>query len=220
MTSKCKPEMDMSGVDSALGELIAAQLGLGKELLKAFIAGGNILADGAKGMSLPQGSSCCDIPDPCWMPRSLGEIKCNLAPGAEGEVCIDIVNEDFRAHSYEIKPAGQDAGAVQIDQKDRSFNLGPKERRTVSVRVIVPKTDRDPDRRESCCECDDLDLLIWVRGCAEHYLRWIICRDEKAKKPCCHCVCVEDAPDYELHWYDHFHVMRPCPTEMASSGRG
>lgn len=218
MTSKCKPDMDMRGVDQALGELIAAQLGLGRELIKAFAAGGALLADGAKGLSLPKGHSCCDIPEPCWMPRPAGEIACKLATGQEGEVCITIVNEDFRAHQYDVKPAGADAGAVQIAQNDRAFTLGPKERRTVSVRVVMPKSARDPDRRESCCECDDLDLLIWVRGCAEHYLRWTICRDEKATKPCCHCVEVQDAPDYELHWYDHFHVMRPCPTEMTRAG--
>ncbi len=215
MTSKCKPDMDMDGVDSALGELIAAQLGLGRELLKAFVAGGSILTDGAKGLSMPKGASCCDIPDPCWMPRSLGEFTCRLAPGAEGEVCIDVVNDDFHSRNYTVKAAGLDAGVVQIDPKDRNFTLGPKERRTVSVRAIVPRVDSSPNERQSCCACDDLDLLIWVHGCAEHYLRWIICRDEKAKKPCCHCVCVNDAPDYELHWYDHFHVMRSCPSEIS-----
>ena len=203
----------MRGVDSALGDLIAAQLGLGRELLKAIVAGGAMLADGAKGLRLPKGHSCCDIPEPCWMPRSLGEISCTLAPGAEGEICLDIVNEDFRSHKYVVQPTGPDAGAVKIDDKDRAFALGPKERRTVSVRVIVPKVR--PERRESCCDRDDLDLLIWVRGCAEHYLRWVICQDEKANKPCCHCVAVNDTPDYELHWYDHFHVMRPCPTAMT-----
>jgi hypothetical protein len=218
MTAKCKPDMDMSGVDSALGELIAAQLGLGREMIKAVVTGGGILADTAKGMSLPKGASCCDIPDPCWMPRSLGEITCRLAPGAEGEVCIDVTNDDFRAHSYDIQPAGEDAGAVILDPKDKAFTLGPKERRTVSVRAIMPNKDRDPDRRESCCDCDDLDLLIWVRGCADHYLRWVICSDEKAKAACCHCVSVRDVADYELHWYDHFHVMRPCPSDMARRG--
>lgn len=218
MTSKCKPDVDMTGVDSALGDLIAAQLGLGRELLKALTAGGALLADGARGLSLPQGASCCDIPEPCWMPRALGEITCKLATGAEGEVCLDITNGDFRPHSYEVKPAGLDAGTVQVAAKDRAFTLGPKERRTVSVRVVMPKPDRDPDRRESCCEADCLDLVIWVRGCAEHYLRWVVCRDDKSKAACCHCVAVDDAPDYELHWYDHFHVMRPCPTAMAQAG--
>ncbi|WP_311759580.1 COG1470 family protein [Paracoccus broussonetiae] len=210
--------MDISGVDSALGDLIAAQLGLGRELIKALVAGGALLADGAKGLGLPKGECCCDIPEPCWMPRAVGEVKCRLATGAQGEVCLHVTNGDFRPHKYEVLAAGEDAGTVQIDPQDRSFTLGPKERRTVSVRVVMPKDDRNPDRRQSCCECDDLDLLIWVRGCADHYLRWIVCRDDKATKPCCHCVCVSDDPNYELHWYDHFHILRPCPSEAGRVG--
>ena len=38
------------------------------------------------------------------------------------------------------------------------------------------------------------NLLIWVTGCAAHYLRWVICRDAKQSKDCCHCVEVVDAP--------------------------
>lgn len=214
--TQCKQDMDMKGVDSALGDLVAAQLGLGKELLKVLTAGSGLLIDGAKGMRFPAGTSCCDIPDPCWMPKSLGEISCQLMDGETGEVCLEVVNDDFRTHVYNVDPAGPDAGAVQISGLDRQFSLGPKERRTVSVRVTMPKKqDDNPDRQKSCCDCDSLDLLIWVLGCGEHYLRWIICRDEKNSKPCCHCVTVIDAADYELHWYDHFHIMRPCPSEMA-----
>jgi hypothetical protein len=205
--------MDMSGVDKSLGDLIAAQLGLGKELLKVLGAGSSLLLDSAKGLGLPKGTSCCDIPEPCWMPKSLGEICCTLVPGDSGEVCLDIANEDFRAHEYEILPAGPDAGVVQVQPKDKKFTLGPKERRCVSVKVTVPKDDGRQEP-ESCCCCDGLDLLIWVKGCANHYLRWTICTDAKKSKDCCHRVCVVDRPDYELHWYDHFHVLRPCPGPM------
>ena len=101
--TRCKHDVDMSGVDSAFGDLVAAQLGLGKELLKVLGAGSALLIDSAKGISLPEGTSCCDIPEPCWMPRSLGEVCCTLCPGDTGEVCLDIVNEDFRPHNYEVK---------------------------------------------------------------------------------------------------------------------
>ena len=212
--TRCKPDMDMSGVDSALGELVAAQLGLGRELIKALGAVSDLVLAGAKDLRMPGGCGCCDIPEPCWMPKSLGEICCTLVPGDEGEVCLTVVNEDFRPHEYAIVPAGPDAGVVDIAGPDRKFVLGPKERRLVSVRVRVPQRDND-DRRESCCACDELDLLIWVMGCANHYLRWVICRDAKKSKPCCHRVTVVDAPDHELHWYDHFHVMRPCPGGAA-----
>ena len=220
--TQCKQDMDMKGVDSALGDLVAAQLGLGKELLKVLGAGSALLFDGAKGLRLPAATNCCDIPAPCWMPKSLGEISCRLIEGDTGEVCLEITNEDFRAHTYNVDAAGPDAGAVQIAGTDRQFVLGPKERRTVSVRAImVKKQDDNPDRAQSCCDSDDLDLLIWVRGCADHYLRWIICRDEKKSKACCHCVTVIDENDYELHWYDHFHVLRPCPSTAGKlAGRG
>lgn len=216
--TRCRPDMDMSGVDSALGDLVAAQLGLGKELLKVLATGSGLLMDGAKGLRLPRGSGCCDIPEPCWMPKSLGEVRCTLGPGDEGEVCLTVLNDDFRPRDYSIVPVGKDANAVDIAGTDRKFGLGPKERRTVSVRVRVPEpSDRDDDRRESCCSCDDVDLLIWVIGCSNHYLRWVICRDSKKSRECCHSVNVVDAPDYELHWYDHFHVMRPCmdPLQMT-----
>ena len=220
--TQCKQDVDMKGVDSALGDLVAAQLGLGKELLKVLGAGSALLFDGAKGLRLPAATSCCDIPDPCWMPKSLGEVSCRLMDGDTGEVCLEITNADFRAHTYTVDAAGDDAGAVQIAGADRQFTLGPKERRTVSVRATMMKRqDDNPDRAQSCCDCDDLDLLIWVRGCADHYLRWIICRDEKKSKTCCHCVTVTDANDYELHWYDHFHVLRPCPSTAGKlAGRG
>jgi hypothetical protein len=215
--SKCKPGMDMSGFDSALGNLVSAQIGLGKELLKALTAGSGMLMDSAKNMSLPKGSSCCDIPEPCWMPKSLGEVCCTLKRGDAGEVCLTITNEDFRAHPYTIEAAGEDGKLAVISKND--FKLGSKERTTVSIKVKVPEKDdnhdNDDGREKSCCECDDLDILIRVRGCNNFYLRWTICIAEKSKE-CCHSVCVNDMPDYELHWYDHFHIFRPCPN---SSGR-
>jgi hypothetical protein len=211
--NSCKPGMDMSGFDSALGNLVAAQIGLGKELLKALTAGSGMLLDGAKNMKLPKGASCCDVPEPCWMPKLLGDVCCQLKRGDTGEICLDVVNEDFRPHQYSVEAAGEDAGFVSVPKK--SFTLGPKERKTVSVKVQVPAEAANPgggDNEKSCCDCDDLDILIWVRGCHSHYLRWSVCITEKSKERC-HSICVADTPDYELHWHDHFHIMRPCPND-------
>lgn len=211
--TRCKQEMDMSGLDSALGDLVAAQIGLGKELLGVLVKGSGQLVDSALGMELPKGSACCDIPEPCWMPKSLGEVCCNLCPGDVGEVCLTIENGDFQPKIYEVSAAGPDAQHAGIAANDRTFQLGPKERRVVAVKVVMPMPNpdgSDNDRTQSCCDCDCLDLLIWVKGCANHYLRWEVCRGKKKSKTCCHHIDVLDAPDYELHWYDHFHIMRPC----------
>ena len=214
--TRCKPEMDVSGLDSALGDLVAAQLSLGKELLGVLAAGSGQLLDSALGMEMPKGSSCCDIPEPCWMPKSLGEVSCTLCPGDVGEVCLTIVNGDFQHKNYEVVAEGADAGHAGISAQDKSFTLGPKERRVVPVRVVMPMPKGDDNRQPSCCDCDELDLLIWVKGCNNHYLRWVICRGEKKSRTCCHHVDVIDAPDYEMHWYDHFHIMRPCPGPLKT----
>ncbi|MEM7059631.1 MAG: hypothetical protein AAF557_18760 [Pseudomonadota bacterium] len=207
---RCKTDMDTSGLDSALGDLVNAQLGLGKQLLNVAMAGSKILAETVGDMSLPAGKSCADIPEPCWMPKAAGEVTCNLCRGDHGELCLNVVNCDFRHRTFEVSAAGEDGNLVQIANK--KFTLGPKERVVVPVRITVPfKGDDDNDDRErSCCDCDALDVLIWVKGCNNHYIRWVICIGERSGK-CCHDITVEDTPDYELHWYDHFHYMRPCP---------
>jgi hypothetical protein len=212
MSKCCKPQTDTGGLDNALGDLVNAQIGLGKALLGALTAGSSVLLDGAKNMKLPKGGGCCDIPEPCWMPKSLGEVTCTLKPGDSGEICLTITNEDFRPHNYTIAAAGEDAGDVTI--ANPAFSLGPKERITVAVKVTMPQPSQKPGETAppaaSCCDCDCLDLLIWVRGCNAFYLRWVVCVGQTSKT-CCHAVCVDDCPDYELHWYDHFHIFRPCP---------
>jgi hypothetical protein len=205
---RCSKQTDFSGLDDALGALISAQVTLGKEALKLLGSGVTSMVDGAKGMNLPGGTSCCDIPEPCWMPLSLGEICCQLCPGDTGEICLVVSNEDFQARDYKVVAKGEHAGQVSIT--DNQFTLGPKERRVVSAKFKVPAGgDDQKPREESCCECNDYEVVLWVLGCRNHYLHWYINTDEK-HKDCCHEVYVVDQPDYELHWYDHFHVMRPC----------
>lgn len=204
--SRCKQPMDLNGVDQALGHLINAQIKLGKEALKLMEVGLGSALDSVKNMQLPKGASCCDIPEPCWMPHNLGEICCHLSAGDVGEICFVITNEDFRPHDYTVVASGEDAGLVQVDKPQ--FTLGPKERRVVSARFKVPEKQRP--EAESCCQCNDYEAVIWVQGCHSHYLNWNINTCEKSKK-CCHEVSVDDKPDYVHHWYDHFYVMRPCP---------
>lgn len=141
------------------------------------------------------------------MPLDLGEICCDLCPGDTGEICFVVGNEDFRPHEYAVVAAGDAAAGVQVSAP--TFTLGAKERRVVSVRFRMPQ--RRPDRDDSCCECNDHEVVVWVLGCRNHYLRWYLNHLEEGRKSaCCHEVVVNDEPDYVLHWYDHFHVYRPC----------
>jgi hypothetical protein len=199
----CKPCDDSTdGLENGLKSLLNAQLLLGKEVLKLLGDAGGALGK-MKGIRLPKGHHCCEVPEPCWMPLSLGEITCTLRPGDSGTVCLVVTNEDFRPHNYQFAATGK--SAAQVSFSTAAATLGPKERMAVTATFTVPRDGKPaPD-----CRCLDHDALIWVRGCRNHYLRWTV--DEIANsKACCHEVQVFDEPDYVLHWYDHFYVTRPC----------
>lgn len=214
--SRCKESIDLKGVDESLGKLLAAQLAFGKEALKLLSSGCNKAVDSLCGLQLPKGSSCCDKPEPCWMPKKIGEICCQIAAEDRGEVCILVSNEDFRPHTYTVVGAGEHGTLAKI--KDAQFTLGPKERRMVPVSFTMPVRDPKNDQpgSESCCACNDYEIVLWVKGCQNHYLNWYINRAEKTRD-CCHEVCLVDTGYYELNWYDHFHVMRPCINNERAS---
>lgn len=199
-----QPTTDLSGVEDGLKSLFHAQLLLGKEVWRLLGHLGDSVASKADNLSWPAGpSSCCDIPEPCWMPLPLGEVSCQLAPGTSGEVCLVVTNGDFRPHVYQFVASGQDAAHVSFSQT--SVTLGPKERVAITATFTVPREDKhEPD-----CRCIDHEALIWVRGCRNHYLRWVV-NEVQSSKPCCKEVEVQDDPDYVLHWYDHFYITRPC----------
>lgn len=202
--TRCKDQnVDLSGIEDSLKGVIHAQLLLGKELLKLVSDGVGVVTCGAKALSLPKMPRCCDIPEPCWMPESAGEVKCTLAPGDTGEICLVITNEDFQAHPYTVFAAGKDAGLVTVTPT--TLKLGSKERGCAIVKLTMPK---ERPQRDDCC-CEDIEVVIWVRGCRNHYLRWIIAWGDCSGR-CCETICIDDRPDYVLHWYDHFYVQRQC----------
>ena len=204
MNKDCKPAGN-NGIEDGIKSLFNAQLLLGKEVLRLLGDAGGAAIDKAGGLRLPKGGGCCDMPPPCWMPLPLGDIRCQLAPGDKGTVCLVVSNGDFRPHNVQFVASGK--SAAQVTFSTAAALLGPQERIAVTATFTVPKS-ADGQKTEDC-RCIDHEVLVWVRGCRNHYLRWTV--DEVAQgKPCCHEVEVHDDPDYVLHWYDHFYVTRPC----------
>jgi len=189
---------DFSELKKPFKDLIAAQVSLGKALANVLTAGADTAFDTLRRMdlNLPKSKSCCDVPEPCWMAKSLGEAKCQLAPDASGEIRFIVANEDYKARDFIVQASGPHASLVSIT--DLSFVLGPKERKTVTARFVMPSEGPQ-----------DYDLLLWVKGCSDHYLRWVITRTQETQA-CCYEVDVNDQPDYVVHWYDHFYCMKPC----------
>ena len=205
--ARCGKSLEWEGLDNSLGKLITAQLNFGQEALNFISTGCGTIIDNL-GNCLPKADSCCDIPEPCWMPKNLGEICCEIGAGDVGELCLVIGNGDFKPRRYRVHARGEDINLVTISEP--GFELGAKERKLVSVKFKMPEKQIDQSRPvRTCCESNDYEFLIWIEGCSNHYLRWYLNRSKKHKE-CCNEVCVDDKPDYELHWYDHFHVPQPC----------
>ena len=64
---------------------------------------------------------------------------------------------------------GKDAGLVTVTPAN--LKLESKERGCAIVKLAMPK---ERPQRDDCCCCEDIEVVIWVRGCRNHYLRWIV----------------------------------------------
>jgi hypothetical protein len=157
-------------------------------------------------LNVPPSQACCTIPEPCWMPRSVGEHESVVCKGGSASVEVKVVNCDRVKRTFTISAAGEGAGFVKINPT--TLALGPKESGKAAVTFSAGDGIKD---------CDGLETLIWVLGCNEHYLRWNV---RIGKQPQCGCidVTVEDCPDYVHHWYDHFYCHRPCYGRTAAKG--
>ncbi len=147
--------------------------------------------------TLPGSSACgCDIPAPCWMPRELGVVRSHGCPGTTARVRLNITNCGLGRRTVRVSVAGK--GSEQVKVSPEAVDLGTYERDSATATLTFTDQMTEP-----------LELLVWVRGCRDHVLRW---RLEASDDGCAslHEVDVEDCPDLVHHWYDHFYCERPC----------
>src|SRR5215469_14029344 len=98
--SEPRLERGIEELGDMLSKLFDLQRTIGTEILDIFTKGigtsfqGTI--DRLSDLRLPswRPGSCCDIPEPCWMPRSLGQFRCRLCAGSTGSLQLAITNED------------------------------------------------------------------------------------------------------------------------------
>lgn len=146
----------------------------------------------------PPAASCsCEIPPPCWMPRELGERASQVCPGHTATVCLRIVNCGASSRTVTVD-TGTNTDGVSITNSP--LELGAMEEGTVVVSYTAAADCQHRDARR---------LLLWVRGCREHLLRWNVTVGRGAIGSC-HHVDVEDCPDNVHRWYDHFYCAHPC----------
>jgi hypothetical protein len=63
------------------------------------------------------------------------------------------------------------------------------------------------------------DLVLFVRGCRNYYLRWIITVADCGVDTC-NEIEVDDCPDMIHHWYDHFYCPRHCQEQRQPGTTG
>ena len=147
-------------------------------------------------------TSSCYVPEPCWMPLPLGDVCCNICTTETAKVELVVTNEDYQPRTFNFEAGGDHGSYVSFSK--RSVHLGPKERTKVLATFQPPGLSNHQKHVE-------YDILLWIKGCRDHYLRWTVNVTKQRHQSCCHVsVCVKDQPDYEIHWYDHFYCQRDC----------
>jgi hypothetical protein len=132
------------------------------------------------------------------MPEDLGEVCTAACPGSIATMTIVVSNEDFRPRSFTAAASGPAGSFVELAPE--KFEVGPKERHTVTARMTLPATSQDGLR---------LEAVLWIRGCRDHFVRWTV-RVGDRQRGACRCIDVVDRPDYIHHWYDHFYCVSGC----------
>jgi hypothetical protein len=191
--TKAGPE-SLADLAAAFGDVARRGLQLGIDFFGSLMSG---VKGAAAGQACGCGAGCgggCEIPPPCWMPKPLGELTSYVCSGGTATVRIQIENGGLAARTFRIDVAGKAAGGAQA--VPATLALGPMERGTVVVSAASA----------------DSELIVWVRGCSEHFLRWTIRTDARGGN-CCHEICVCDFPRLIHHWSDHFYCQSPCAQE-------
>jgi hypothetical protein len=201
-----KPDSPLTGALDGLNQLQAAfgsqlenQLKLGTQLMNVLGSSvGSMLRSTLEQATCRKTKSCCDIPEPCWMPKHLGDITCGVCAGSSGTIRFRVTNENIRPQAVTGMASGPDAAQVKFTPP--TLNLGPKERGVIAATFTLPANAKDGESREA---------ILWIRGCRDYYLRWTITAGKKGQD-CCEEIEICDGPDNILHWYDHFYCPRPC----------
>lgn len=208
----------LSDTAAAYGDLLKRGTKLGLDLLQSLNDSSTSVIDQMKSPSMiggllpkvktmlaPVTDGSCKIPPPCWMPQSIGDVVSHVCPGGTAVIRLHITNCGATGRDIMIEAKGETPGVTITPD---NLSLGPMERKYITASVPIPA---------SMTAGYEYEVLLWVHGCRDHYLRWIV-KVATRGASCCHEVEVEDCPDPIHHWYDHFYCERPCKHSFTKAG--
>jgi hypothetical protein len=142
------------------------------------------------------GCDCgCQIPPPCWVPRTLDELDTRVCAGSKSVVRVTITNCGFTKRAISLKATG-----ASVDIEPAAVSLDARERATIVLSMEVPASSPEGEERRA---------VVWVRGCRDYVLPWNV-ETSCTRADCCREVSIDDCPDLVHHWYDHFYCNRGC----------
>jgi hypothetical protein len=151
------------------------------------------------------GGCGCEIPAPCWMPRTLREVVSYGKAGDETRIVFEVTNVSMAAREVTLTTT---TASAAVTFGPHLVVLGAMERGflevTYKIPAVLPKVG--------------VEVLLWVKGCRLYFLRWKIMPGLISANTSFE-VCVRDEADYLHHWYDHFYCRRPCLQEDRVPGR-
>jgi hypothetical protein len=176
-----------------------AAFALGQKMTSAMMSGCGCGCGCPVCKSATRTRSCCEIPEPCWMPIALGEVVCRTCPGSPAIVKFRVTNKSVTARTIHSGVTGP--AAARVDFEPATLTLGAMERGVIAASMRLPATAEIGNVFEA---------LLWIRGCRDHYLRFTVTAGTRAD--CCsYEFDIVDEVDHIHHWYDHFYVDRLCP---------
>lgn len=152
----------------------------------------------SRGTKTSRAGCSCTIPAPCWMPQPLGELTVHACAGGTATLRVRVTNCGMQETTVSVD--AKTASGVKFEFDPPSLALGAMERGVISANARIPSNANNGEEFES---------LIWIHGCRDYYLRYII-KVAARGTDCCHEIDVDDCPDLVHHWYDHFYCPRHC----------
>src|SRR5205814_9909649 len=149
---------------SSVEETAQAFGGLLRQGITAFgsLGGSSVrMIRGAMQTLLPSENCDCEIPTPCWMPQTLGEVTSYVREGGTATIRFQVTNCSMTPRKILVSAT---PGTPGVKINPPVVNLGPMERRVVAVSLTVAVGESRGEH----------DVVIWLRGCQEHFLRWSV----------------------------------------------
>jgi hypothetical protein len=145
-----------------------------------------------KGMARPS----CQCSRVCWMPDERPPIVSRVSPCGTATVCFTVRNCGLEPREVFVATTGEHADLAV--GAPASAVIGALDSATLVAKVALPE------------DTTEARLILWVRGCKDTAVRWTVKTSSSPLQVSSHHVFVEDCPDTQHHWHDHFAQARDC----------